>query len=219
MAVLQQNGAAPLALVQIDIEVPGEVVARDGVAGVRVVDDARAALHGEEVRGDLASVAAGGEELDGAEAEAGLVGEGEQRGARVGPVGGSRLVRDGEELPPGGGGQRAVALVVGRRGEDDPVGGAEVGERGGGEPRERRYAGPEDGRVRDAAGGGGGAAERGRGGPAVEEEEEEEGGRRERHEEEVDGAPGAGGGDGGGGRRHLGAAEGRSSRWLGGAGW
>ena len=68
VAVLQQNGDLPLALLQIDIEVPREVVVRADVAGVCVVDDARAALHGEEVRGDLARVAAVREERDGPKA-------------------------------------------------------------------------------------------------------------------------------------------------------
>lgn len=187
MAVLQEH-AAPLAMVQIDIEVLGEVTAQDGVARVRVVDDARAALHGEEVGGGLAGVAARGEEGNGAEPEARLVGEREQRGARVRPVRGRGLVGHGEELPPGDRGQRAVARVVGRRGEDDPPGGAQRRERRGREHRERGHARPRDRRVlepaRRADGACGGEAERGRG-PAAVEEEQQERRRRERREDDV----------------------------------
>lgn len=133
-----------MALIQIDIEVPPEVIVHAGVPDVRIIDDTRASLHGEEVRVDLPGVGAVGEELDRAKAEAGLVGEGEQCGALVGPVRRGRLICDGVKLPPGGGSLRVVALLVGQRGEDDPVGGVEIGERGGEEPQERRHAGPED---------------------------------------------------------------------------
>lgn len=169
MAVLQQHGAS-LALVQIDIEVSGEVPTQDGVASVGVVDDARPALHGEEVRRDLARRAPGWKESDGAESEAGLVGEREKHGAWVGPIRGGRLVGDGEELPPGDRAQRAVPRGLRRRGEDDPARAAEVRVRRGGERGERGHLGPEHGRVREAAGRAvGGGAERGRGGAAVEE--------------------------------------------------
>ena len=62
----------------------------------------------------------------------------------MGPIGWGRLVGDGEELPPGDGGQQAVVRVVGRRGED-PAGGAEGGDRGGREGGEWGHAGQEDG--------------------------------------------------------------------------
>lgn len=193
-----------MALVQIHIEVPGEVPAQDGVARVGVVDDPRPALHGEEVRRCLARRAPGRKESDGAESKATLVGEREQHGAWVGPVRGGSLVGDGEDLPPGDRAQRAVPRGVRRRGEDDPARAAEVRVRRGGERRERGHLGPEHGRVREAAGRAvGGGAERRPGGAAVEEEEQE---RRcgERREEDVDDAPRCGcGGSGQGARWHL----------------
>jgi len=204
MAVLQQHGAS-LALVQIDIEVTGEVAAQDGVAHVGVVDDPRPALHGEEVRRGLARRAPGWKESDGAESEVILVGEREQDGAWVGPIRGGRLVGDREELPPGDRAQRAVPRGMRRRDEDDPARAAEVRVRRGEEDGERGHLGPEHGRVREAAGRAvGGGAERGGGGAAVEEEQQERR-RGKRREEDVDDAPRCGsGGSGQGVRWHLG---------------